>query len=131
MTSPRPPSQRPPAPPSARLDLNNRTILYIGGRLQAVAHFKRLIEDSNGSFAHHDGGMEESMGRLKSLFGRADAVVFPVDCISHAAHAEIKRLCRRWNKPYLPLRRCGLSALTRALETYAVGDGKAAPLLNS
>ncbi len=107
------------APPPTRPDLNNRTILYIGGRLQAVAHFKRLVEECNGSFSHHDGGMEESMGRLKSLFGRADAVVFPVDCVSHAALAEIKRLCRRWNKPYLPIRRCGLSALARALESYA------------
>ena len=76
---------RPEAPTPARPDLNNRTILYIGGRLQAVAHFKRLVEDCNGSFAHHDGGMEESIGRLKSLFGRADAVIFPVDCVSHAA----------------------------------------------
>jgi len=114
---------RPDAPTPARPDLNNRTILYIGGRLQAVAHFKRLVEACNGSFSHHDGGMEESMDRLKSLFGRADAVVFPVDCVSHAALAEIKRLCRRWNKPYLPIRRSGLSALTRALESYA-GDAK-------
>ena len=90
---------RPDAPPAALPDLNNRTIPYIGGRLQAVAHFKRLVEACNGSFSHHDGGMEESMGRLKSLFGRADAVIFPVDCVSHAALAEIKRLCRRWNKP--------------------------------
>ena len=52
----------------------------------------------------------------KSLFGRADAVIFPVDCVSHAALAEIKRLYRRWNKPYLPIRRSGLSALARALE---------------
>ncbi|MEI6559029.1 MAG: DUF2325 domain-containing protein [Rhodospirillaceae bacterium] len=107
------------APPPARPDLNNRTILYIGGRLQAIAHFKRLVEECNGSFSHHDGGMEENMGRLKSLFGRADAVIFPVDCVSHAALAEIKRLCRRWNKPYLPIRRSGLSALVRALESYA------------
>ena len=101
-----------------RPNLGNRTILYIGGRLQAVAHLKRLVEDCNGSFTHHDGGMEESMCRLKSLFGRADAVVFPVDCVSHAALAKIKSLCRRWDKPYLPLRRSGLSALAGALENY-------------
>ncbi len=119
MAKARNPGKPQPDARPARPDLGNRTILYIGGRLQGVAHFKRLVEDCNGSFAHHDGGMEESMGRLKSLFGRADAVVFPVDCVSHAALAEIKRLCRRWNKPYLPIRRSGLSALARALETYA------------
>ena len=59
------------------------------------------------------------MERLKSLFGRADAVVFPVDCVSHAALAKIKCLCRRWDKPYFPMRRSGLSALAGALDVYA------------
>ena len=51
---------------------------------------------------------------------------YPVDCVSHLALAEIKRLCRRWNKPYLPIRRSGLSALARALENLA-GDDQTAP----
>ena len=130
MAKPRKPAKPRSDEPPPPLNLDNRTILYIGGRLQGVAHFKRLVEDCNGSFSHHDGGMEESIGRLKSLFGRADAVVFPVDCVSHAALAEIKRLCRRWNKPYLPIRRSGLSALARALESFAGETRTAAARLN-
>jgi hypothetical protein len=101
----------------ARLDLCGRCILFVGGRNQHLPHFRRLVEEAGGTFAHHDGGFEESMGRLHSLFGRADAVLFPVDSVSHGAHDEVKRLCRRWEKPFVPVRRSGLGAFIRALNT--------------
>ncbi|CUW38685.1 conserved protein of unknown function(Uncharacterised conserved protein UCP020408,314-408) [Magnetospirillum sp. XM-1] len=103
----------------ARLDLCGRCILFVGGRNQHLPHFRRLVEEAGGTFAHHDGGFEESMGRLHSLFGRADAVLFPVDSVSHSAHDEVKRLCRRWEKPFVPVRRSGLGAFIRALNTVA------------
>jgi hypothetical protein len=103
----------------ARLDLCGRCILFVGGRNQHLPHFRRLVEEAGGTFAHHDGGFEESMGRLHSLFGRADAVLFPVDSVSHGAHDEVKRLCRRWEKPFVPVRRSGLGAFIRALSTVA------------
>lgn len=103
----------------ARLDLCGRCILFVGGRNQHLPHFRRLVEEAGGTFAHHDGGFEESMGRLHSLFGRADAVLFPVDSVSHGAHDEVKRLCRRWEKPFVPVRRSGLGAFIRALNTVA------------
>ena len=106
----------------ATFDLSGRCILFVGGRKQNIAHLRRLVEGNNGSFAYHDGGMEESMSRLYSLFQRADAVLFPVDCISHAAQTEVKRLCRRWEKPYLPIRRHGVSAFALALESYIGGN---------
>jgi hypothetical protein len=103
----------------ARLDLCGRCILFVGGRNQHLPHFRRLVEEAGGTFAHHDGGFEESMSRLNSLFGRADVVLFPVDAVSHGAHDEVKRLCRRWEKPFVPVRRSGLGAFLRALETVA------------
>jgi hypothetical protein len=103
----------------ARLDLCGRCILFVGGRNQHLPHFRRLVEEAGGTFTHHDGGFEESMGRLHSLFGRADAVLFPVDSVSHGAHDEVKRLCRRWDKPFVPVRRSGLGAFIRALSTVA------------
>ncbi|BAE52515.1 DUF2325 domain-containing protein [Paramagnetospirillum magneticum] len=103
----------------ARLDLCGRCILFVGGRNQHLPHFRRLVEEAGGTFTHHDGGFEESMGRLHSLFGRADAVLFPVDSVSHGAHDEVKRLCRRWEKPFVPVRRSGLGAFIRALSTVA------------
>jgi hypothetical protein len=108
---------------SGRLNLDGRRILLVGGLRQRVTHFKKLVEACDGRFAHHDGGMEESMERLDSLFGRADAVLFPIDYVSHAALDRVKRLCRRWNKPYLPMKRCGIAAFTEALEAYANGTG--------
>ena len=105
---------------STPLDLSGRRILLVGGLRQRVSHFRKLVEGCNGSFCHHDGGMEESMDRLDSLFGRADAVVFPVDCVSHAALGKVKRLCRRWNKPYVPMRRSGIGAFTDALAAVSL-----------
>lgn len=110
----------------ARLDLCGRCILFVGGRNQHLPHFRRLVEEAGGTFAHHDGGFEESMGRLHSLFGRADAVLFPVDSVSHSAHDEVKRLCRRWEKPFVPVRRSGLGAFIRALSTVAETSGQPA-----
>lgn len=101
-------------------DLSGRCILFVGGRKQNIAHLRKIVESNNGSFAHHDGGMEESMNRLYSLFQRADAVLFPIDCISHAAQTEVKRLCRRWEKPYMPIRRHGVSAFSQALQQFSL-----------
>lgn len=103
----------------ASLDLCGRCILFVGGRSQHVPHFRRLVERCNGTFAHHDGGFEESMTKLQGLFGRADAVLFPVDCVSHSAHDEVKRLCRRWEKPFVPVRHSGMGAFIRALASVA------------
>ncbi|MDR3437900.1 DUF2325 domain-containing protein [Telmatospirillum sp.] len=102
-----------------RPDLCGRCILFVGGRHQQMAHVRRLVEDCNGVFAHHDGGVEESLSRLHGLFGRADAVLFPVDCVSHSAQDAVKQLCRRWQKPFVPVRRSGLGAYLAALETVA------------
>ena len=110
---------------SQRPDLNGQRILLVGGLLQRVSHLKRLVESYNGRLIHHDGGMEESLERLDSLFGRVDAVIFPVNCVSHAAQGRLKRLCRRWDKPFLPLRRSGLSAFAETLESYAARPPRA------
>lgn len=103
-------------PACRKLDLCGRCILYVGGRNQQVRHLRRLVETSNGTFVHHDGGIEESLGRLPGLLARADAVLFPVDCVGHAAHDQVKRLCKRMDKAYLPVPRSGLGAFMRALE---------------
>jgi hypothetical protein len=99
-----------------RPDLCGRCILYVGGRAGHVQHLRRIVEECNGTLVHHDGGFEESMGRLTGLLGAADTVMFPVDCVSHMAHDQVKRLCKRLDKPFVPVRRSGLGAFMRALE---------------
>lgn len=105
--------------PCGRLDLCGRCILVVGGRHQHVSHLRRMVEECNGSFVHHDGGTEESMAKLSGLAGRADAVLFPVKCVSHAAQSKVKKLCRQWNKPFVPLRKSGMEAYIEALQSLA------------
>ncbi len=97
------------------MDLAQRNVLFVGGLKQEVPHMRRYVEEHNGSLSHHDGGMEDNMSRLAKLFGRADLVLFPVDCVSHAAQNEVKKLCRRWDKPYLPMPSASISVFKQAL----------------
>lgn len=104
------------------LDLCGRCILYVGGRNRHIPHIRRLVEDSNGTFIHHDGGLEEGLGRLPALLTRADAVLFPLDCVGHAASDQVKRLCKRMEKTYVPVPRSGLGSFMRALARVGEGD---------
>lgn len=101
------------------LDLTGRHVLLVGGRLHHASHFRQLVEGHNGTFAHHDGGMENNLSRLPGLFQQADAVFFPVSCVSHAAQNKVKQLCRQADKPYFPLRSSGSGAFASALEQFA------------
>ncbi|HID48698.1 MAG TPA: DUF2325 domain-containing protein [Chromatiales bacterium] len=99
-----------------RLDLCGRRILYVGGRQSQCAHFRALVERLNGEFIHHDGGREEGRLRLGSVLSRADAVLCPMDCISHDAMGRVKRFCKRHAKRLVLLPRASLSAFVRGLE---------------
>ena len=100
-----------------RLDL---TVLYVGGRQAQVGHLRALAERAGAVFLHHDGGVDERGGLLPGLVSRADAVLFPVDCVSHAAMSAVKRLCRQAGKPFVPLRSAGLAPFYAALNRAAV-----------
>lgn len=102
------------APVAPRLD--GRTLLYVGGRLAQVAQIRAGAARLGAELLHHDGGMEDGMSLLPALIGRADAMLFPVDCVSHAAVATVKQLCRQGGKPYLPLRASGLGAFLAAVQ---------------
>jgi hypothetical protein len=52
---------------------------------------------------------------LPALLTRADAVLFPLDCVGHAACDQVKRLCKRMEKTYVPVPRSGLGSFMRAL----------------
>ncbi|MCR6629698.1 MAG: DUF2325 domain-containing protein [Magnetospirillum sp.] len=103
----------------APIDLAGRRILFVGGRDRNAAYLRQRVEDCNGSFLYHDGGLQESMSRLGNLLKRADAVLFPVECISHSALHKVKQLCRRWDIPYVPLRHSGGDAVSLALHSLA------------
>jgi Uncharacterized protein conserved in bacteria (DUF2325) len=100
-----------------RLDL---TLLYIGGQPARIGHLRALAEEAGAAFLYHDGGIEERGGLLPGLVSRADAVLFPVDCVSHAAMLRVKRLCRQAGKKFLPLRSAGLAPFCAALKDQAL-----------
>ena len=100
-----------------KFDLCGRTILYVGGRTKLCNRFRALVEDCNGEFLHHDGGLhDKKMSRLGKLLGQADIVLCPIDCISHNACLKIKRHCKENDKPLSLLRRSSVSAFARGLE---------------
>lgn len=100
-------------------DLCGRRILYVGGRDRQVAHFRDLVARRNGELLHHDGGLSESTTRLAALVQRADAVLCPVDCVSHDACLQIKHICKRAAKRFVPLRSASLAGFVEALREVA------------
>ena len=96
-------------------DLQGRCILYVGGRTGQNVHFRALVERSNGQFMYHDGGREDSRSQLGSVLSKADIVVCPLDCVSHAAVGKVKRHCERYMKQLVLLPRASLSAFARGL----------------
>lgn len=100
-------------------DLRRRRILYVGGRDRQVAHFCALVERRNGEFWHHDGGLSDRAGRLDTMIRAADAVLCPIECVSHDACARIKRICKRAAKPFVPLRSASLAGFVEGLRAVS------------
>lgn len=96
--------------------LCGKTVLYVGGLHKMVPHYRRVVEDAGGRFLHHDGGVESARGLLPKMLSTADAVMCPIDCVSHDACVCVKKLCKRLNKPCVLMRSSGLSSLARGLD---------------
>jgi hypothetical protein len=101
--------------PAAQTAVAGLSLLYVGGRTDRLGHLRALSDRLGAGFLHHDGGVEDRSGLLAGLVSRADIVLFPVDCISHEAVTNIKRLCRQKAKPFLPLRSNGMGSFMAAL----------------
>jgi len=59
--------------------------------------------------------MEEGAALLPALVARADIAFFPVDCVSHLAAGQVKRLCRQAGKTYMPLRSASVACFLGAI----------------
>ena len=113
------------APPD--VDLHGGTLVYVGGRNRLVPYFRGLVEQANGQFVHHDGGLEESDNRLGEILSQGDVVLCPIDCVSHSACRRAKQFCKRRSMPFLPLRSAGLSSFVGALKDAADALGTRVP----
>ncbi len=99
--------------------LDGKTVLYVGGQYKMVPRYKQLVEQYGGVFLHHDGGVEVSRHVLPRFLSRADAVLCPVDCVSHDACKCVKKMCKQFQKEYVMMRSSGLSSLAKSLQEIA------------
>ena len=95
-------------------DLNDVRLLYVGGRPKLIDQLRMLTSRRGGMLLSHDGGVEDKPSLLRGLISQADAVFFPVDCVSHYAAGQVKRLCREAQKPFVPLRSASLASFIAA-----------------
>lgn len=96
-------------------DLCGKTVLYVGGKHKMVPRYRQLVEKYGGKFIHHDGGKEESRSILPKMLTNADVVLCPVDCVSHDACNCVKKICKRYQKPFVMMRSSGLASLAKGL----------------
>ena len=65
---------------------------------------------------HHEGGSsKKALSDLPTLVANADAVIVPMDHVSHASALEAKRACKLLQTPYVPVKSSGLGSLATAL----------------
>ncbi len=99
--------------------LENKCVLYVGGRTSIIPRCRDIVEQEGGIFIHHDGGMEQNFLRLPEVLKRADLVCCPADCISHNAYSKIKKECRQQRKEFVILKSSGLSSFSEIIhETF-------------
>jgi hypothetical protein len=100
-----------------------RRILYVGGRSGAVENLRRVAARMGAELVHHDGGEEHALVRIDGMVEGCDAVFCPIDCVSHSACLRAKALCRKFAKPFLPLRSAGASSFERAVQSLTERAG--------
>lgn len=101
------------------LGLCGKAVLYLGGRANNIVHMRKVAEELNVEFLHHDGGLEQSHQLIAEMVEKCDAVVCPINCINHQACMKAKRLCKRLKKPFLPVSSTGQSSFSKALGELA------------
>lgn len=92
-------------------------VLYVGGRSGQTTLLRDAAARAGMDLQQHDA--EQNLTLLSGLVGRADLVVFPVDCVSHEAALAVKRLCRQFDRPFRPLRSTGAASLLATLRDFA------------
>jgi hypothetical protein len=97
-------------------DLCKKRILIVGGITRMECLYRELIEGHGGVFEYHDGYIKNGTKKLESRLKRADIVVCPVNCNSHAACIMVKNLGKKHKKKVHMLSSYSLSSVTRAIQ---------------
>jgi hypothetical protein len=93
----------------------------VGGITKMESLYRELVESSGGIFDYHDGYMKNGIKNLESRLLRADMVVCPVSCNSHAACSIVKNLAKKHNKTVHMLASSSISAVSRVIQGEEAG----------
>lgn len=96
-------------------DLCRKRILIVGGITRMESLYRQLIEGAGGVFEYHDGYMKKGVRGLEGRLKRADVVLCPVSCNSHAACSLVKNLGKKHNKPVHMLAQFSLNAVSQVI----------------
>jgi hypothetical protein len=96
-------------------DLCRKRILIVGGITRMESLYRQLIESNGGVFEYHDGYVKGGTKKLEFSLKRADMVLCPVDCNSHAACSLVKNLGKKYKKPVHMLTNSSLSAVLQVI----------------
>jgi hypothetical protein len=107
-------------------NLCKKRILIVGGITRMESLYRELIEGHGGIFEYHNGYVKNGVKKLESSFKRADIVVCPVNCNSHAACIIVKNLGKKHRKTVCMLASFSLSSVARAI----LGADKAKGAIN-
>ncbi len=94
---------------------NRKRILIVGGIARMESQYRRLIEEGGGVLEYHEGHMKGGTRQLENSLRRADIVLCPVNCNSHAACSIVKNMGKKHKKSVHMLPNFSLSAISRAL----------------
>ncbi len=92
-----------------------RRIFMIGGITKMKAFYKDIIEKAGGEFEYHDGYIKGAGMDIESRVKRSDLVLCPVNCNSHNACIQVKKLCNQHKTPLKILSSSSLSAVSQAV----------------
>jgi hypothetical protein len=93
----------------------DRRVLIVGGITRIKHLYRDLVESSGGEFDYHDGYMRSGKLAIDAKVQGADLVICPVNCNSHGACEQVKRLCKKHGKPFKMLPTSSLSAVSGVL----------------
>ena len=104
---------RSPYDSNPSVDLNQSRILIVGGLPKMASLYRRLIEESGGTFEYHDGQVNRGTKILEQQVRRADMILCPIDHNSHGAAWVVKKLGKKYKKPIRMLANSGLSTISQ------------------
>ncbi|MBF0377734.1 MAG: DUF2325 domain-containing protein [Desulfamplus sp.] len=104
-------------------DLCKKRVLIVGGMSKMESLYRQIVEQNGGFFEYHDGYVKGGIDKLECCFKRADIVLCPVNCNSHAACSLVKQLGKKHNKPVQMLAGAGLNAIFNGIKLRYSFDG--------